>query len=41
MTEAAIRRVYLLNCMEGNDVGKIYLETKKSPSYIVEEKKLK
>ena len=27
LTEAAIRRVYLLNCMEGNDVGKIYLES--------------
>ncbi len=27
LTEAAIRRIYLLNCMEGNDIGKIYLES--------------
>lgn len=27
LTEAAMRRVYLLNCMEGNDIGKIYLES--------------
>lgn len=27
LTEAAMRRVYLLNCMEGNDIGKIYLKS--------------
>lgn len=26
LIEAAIRRVYLLNCMEGNEIDKIYLE---------------
>lgn len=27
LIEAAMRRIYLLNCMEGNDIGKIYLES--------------